>query len=650
MVISLAADSAGTVYLGTNDGHLFASEDRGADWDLRGRVGTRTDAVVAQLAAPPMGGRELFAAVWFREAGAGGGVFRSADGGRTWQPSGLEGEAVRALEFAARRANTLVAGTRSGVFRSEDSGRTWERISPAGDPELRNVDSVAMDPANPQIIYAGTYHLPWKTTDGGKSWHSISVGLIDDSDIMSLRVDAANASRVYLSACSGIYRSDNRGDLWTKLQGIPYSARRTQAIVQDPGHPAALYAATTEGLWITRDTGESWERTTPRDWVVNGVVVLPRKEDSPARVIIGTEAQGVLVSEDAGKTFTPSNRGFDHQIVKQLVADSRDAAHLLLLLEPSGGRLLESRDAGSTWVPLHDSAGTRSVVAAWTVDRIDRLYASPWGWMTQLSDGTLWLYSEKSSAWQPWIPIEAAGRVTGAIGTRGSRASRRLRVAPGDALAFSANDTFLPESPGIARCNRIGACALLPGMAQTSKVSSIWASLDGQFLLVSTAGKLALSRDGGRSTVWRDLPAGTRDVNGMWRDSSAESVLFLATERGLYYSRDFAQHWMLSQGGLPQGVIEQVLRGRDYFLATLADGGVYASRDGFGNWSRLDEDGERGRVNGLGETRPGQFIIGSASEGVLRWDNTPASASAGHTQGSSLEPDCREPCKKSRRR
>lgn len=349
MVISLAADLSGTLYLGASDGHIFSSEDRGARWELRGRVGQRTDGVIAQLAADPQEPHRLFAAVWFREVGAGGGVFRSDDGGAIWQSAGLQGEAVRALEFAPSDPALLVAGTRSGVFRSLDSGRTWERISPADNPELRNVDSVAVDPTDSQIIYAGTYHLPWKTTDGGKTWKSIAAGLIDDSDIMSMRVDAANPARIYISACSGIYRSEDRGEVWTKLQGIPYAARRTQAIVQDPQSPHVLYAATTEGLWVTRDAGENWERTTPKEWVVNGVAVLPPKGTNVGRVLIGTEAQGVLASVDAGKTFVAANHGFTHPVAKQLAGDPRDAAHLLLLLERNCGELLESRDAGKNW-------------------------------------------------------------------------------------------------------------------------------------------------------------------------------------------------------------------------------------------------------------------------------------------------------------
>ena len=74
-------------------------------------------------------------------------------------------------------------------------------------------DSLATDPRNPQVIYAGTYHLPWKTIDGGRHWLPIHDGMIDDSDVMSISVDRANPRRLYASACSGIYRSDNAGAL-----------------------------------------------------------------------------------------------------------------------------------------------------------------------------------------------------------------------------------------------------------------------------------------------------------------------------------------------------------------------------------------------------------------------------------------------------
>jgi photosystem II stability/assembly factor-like uncharacterized protein len=621
MVISLAADIGGrTLYLGTSDGHIFASRDRGASWKLQGRVDYRTDAVVAQLAVSPEDPDRVFAAVWFQEAGAGGFVFRSDDGGTTWRASGLQGEAVRALEFAPSQPRTLIAGTRSGVFRSSDAGKTWERLSPPGDPELRNVDSVAVDPANPLLIYAGTYHLPWKTVDGGKTWKPVTAGLIDDSDIMSMRVDAADPARLYLSACSGIYRSENRGEAWTKLQGIPYAARRTQAIVQDPEQPATLYAATTEGLWVTRDSGESWERTTPRDWVVNGVALLPPGNGSSSRVVIGTEAQGLLVSDDAGKNFAESNRGFTHQVARQLVSDPNDGSHLLLVLERGGVELLESRDAGKSWIPLATPAAKGREFRDWSAYRIDRIYGSPWGWMVQLSNSTFWLTRGANTDWHPWVAAVAPMPQMRKKGTSGGPATAATKVATQGALVFSKDKAYLPALQGVVPCNESGKCESPAAFSKAGPPSMLWVSSDDRVIGVVSGGKLGLSQDFGKSASWHDLPAGLSSANAMLWDDAGHSTLFFATNRGLFYSKDAATHWTPVQGGLPAGVVTDVRRTSQGVVAVIEQAGVYVSADAIGNWSRLDQDAERGRINGLVETGPHQLLFGSQSEGLLQWD------------------------------
>src|SRR4029077_18150025 len=173
--------------------------------------------------------------------------------------------------------------------------------------ELRNFDSLAVDPRDPQTIYAGMFHLPWKTSDGGRNWRPIHEGMIDDSDVMSLLIDRANPGRVYASACSGIYRSDDSAAQWKKIQGIPYTARRTYVITQDAKHPASVYAASSEGLWKTSDGGTTWRRTTPQGWVINTVAV---PEGRPGRVVNGTEQLGILSSDDDGEHFQDANAGF----------------------------------------------------------------------------------------------------------------------------------------------------------------------------------------------------------------------------------------------------------------------------------------------------------------------------------------------------
>jgi hypothetical protein len=69
---------------------------------------------------------------------------------------------VRALVRAPSDPDRLVAGTLEGLFGSRDDGRTWQPISPPSHEELRNFDSIAIDPNDADVVYAGTFHLPWK--------------------------------------------------------------------------------------------------------------------------------------------------------------------------------------------------------------------------------------------------------------------------------------------------------------------------------------------------------------------------------------------------------------------------------------------------------------------------------------------------------
>ncbi|HTQ85195.1 MAG TPA: hypothetical protein VMI93_03190, partial [Candidatus Solibacter sp.] len=102
-------------------------------------------------------------------------------------------------------------------------------------------------------------------------------------------------------------------------------------------------------------------------------------------------------------------------------------------------------------------------------------------------------------------------------------------------------------------------------------------------------------------------------------DPAANSTLFLATDGGLYFSSDTAQHWTLSQDGLPAGVVTHVWASASGLVVTLEQGGVYLSPDGRGNWTRLDQDAERSRMNGMVQTNPKQLVFASQSEGVLKW-------------------------------
>ncbi len=262
----------------TSAGQLFLSEDGGNSWALFAHLGPGDDYVLDHVIFDPAHPATIFVAGWSLYNADEGDVFRSDDGGRTWRTlKAVHGKSIRAFSMSPSDPNTLVIGALDGVFRSRDGGETWQRLSPENHAEIKNIESIAIDPLNPDIIYAGTWHLPWKTEDGGASWHSISHGIAFDSDMFSIIVDPKNPSTVYASACSGMYKSMNKAELFKRILGLPHSAMRTRVLKQDPQRPLIVYAGTTGGLWKTVDGGDKWKLVTDDSVIVNDVLVDPSK-------------------------------------------------------------------------------------------------------------------------------------------------------------------------------------------------------------------------------------------------------------------------------------------------------------------------------------------------------------------------------------
>jgi photosystem II stability/assembly factor-like uncharacterized protein len=604
-VISLAAAPDGTVYLGTPDGHVFRSVTRGQPWELRGRVGGRLDGVVQQIVPDAVDRNRVLAAVWFRGS-PGGGVFESSDGGQDWRLAGLAEETVRTLEQSPSAPTVWLAGTRSGVFRSADNARSWQRITPANDPELQNVDSVAVDPEDPETIYVGTYHLPWKTTDGGKTWNAIGAGMIDDSDIMSLRIDVHNRQRIFSSACSGIYRSEDAGLSWTKLQGIPYSSRRTQQIVQDPDDPRTLYAATTEGLWVTGDYGETWKRVTSREMNTYSVAVLPGPQGHV--VLAGVAAEGVLRSEDGGHSFAAWNAGFLHRVLFALGADPADPGHLLARVEGSAAMLVETRDGGKSWAQL-SAAAPRKTVA--------RIFGSRQGWWVSFAEGGLARFDVSTGSWQESrfreLPPPASR-----MGSRSRSAGRAPGLSPqvtavlekGPDTIVSSHDGLWRKEPGGVEFRRLPAEGLPPSVTFLAP-----ASLDA---LVAIAGNELWTSDA-EGPAWKRVASPPGAGVLLWavdRPSRGTLERWLGTQRGIFVCESGGQ-WRLLSNGLPPIASEPPAFNASAGLLAMSNGGLYESADGGSSWWRVDRDSEQGGVGMLIAESSRGFGVASYSEGLL---------------------------------
>jgi len=633
-VISLQADpkDANKIYLGTSDGHVFLSSDQGQHWSLLSRIGSGQDDVITHILVDPRDSKRLYASTWTLYSG-GGGVYRSDDSGRSWKLIGLGKETVRALAQAPTNPKLFVAGSLTGVYRSNDDGNTWEKITPTGHEDLRNFDSLAFDPKDSNTIYAGTYHLPWKTTDGGKTWTNIKAGMIDDSDVMTMIVDPANPSNVHATACSGIYRSVDAGQNWKRYGGIPFIYRRTQLIRQDPQNPEVLYAGTTSGLWKTTNEGaDQWKRMTPLDWVVNAILIDPR---NPQRIIIGTERQGVQITENGGSTFAAANTGFHHQHVLDVAIDREHPDHALVVLTFDTNAFLATKNGGASWTTLGPGLKRTDV---------KHVYSMPTGWWASLANGGLMKYDETTNKWVkaglfvPEAPaaVAQASAKTTAKGKKAASAPVAKKPLPKkvvpqqlafqvNELTYGGNKWFAATTGGVLVSTDKGATWKLAASEALVKspAQSLEASNDGSQVWAVSQKNLLYSVDGGAH--WEAKELSFASAGNLRLRRMDDENLFITTNMGLYISRDAGRNW--NRADIRDLQFQDAAGAGTARLVALQRRGLVASFDSGKTWQRVSDPLAEGYFPLVRANNSGSLFAVSATEGLFTLEAGSRSAS-----------------------
>lgn len=633
-VISLAADpnNISKLYLGTADGHVFTSSDEGGHWQLLSRIGTGQDDVITHIIVDRRDANRLYASTWALYSG-GGGVYRSDDAGRSWNIIGLPHETVRALAQSPLDAKIFLAGSLTGVYRSNDDGASWERITPAHHDDLRNFDSVAFDPKDANVYYAGTYHLPWKTANGGKDWFPVVKGMIDDSDVMSIIVDPANPESVHATACSGIYHSTNGGVQWVKYQGIPNVFRRTQLIRQDPANPTVFFAGTTSGLWKTVND-KDFKRVTPGDWIINALIIDPKNTQ---KLIIGTEREGVQVSNDGGITFTSSNTGFQHQHISDVAMDREHPERALVVLTFDNDAFLATKDGGNSWTTL--GPGLKRT-------ELRHVYAAPTGWWASMTNGGWSKYDDTTHKWVRaglYVPDPTAAPAAKAATKGKKNAVAAKPVAPKQAetklaaflvndMAFG-NDTWYAATAGGVLISKdrgttwksAGTDPLVRKPAQSVEIAS-----DGNQVWSIAERNLLYSNDKG--ATWEAKELAFAAAGNLKLHRVDDTTLFITTNMGLYGSRDAGRSWNRSE--VRDLSFQSVAGNGNALVVSLQKHGLLASFDGGKSWQRMDDPLTQGYFPVIRTRRDGSLVAVSATEGMLSLD--PNARSASSSTGSGL--------------
>jgi photosystem II stability/assembly factor-like uncharacterized protein len=381
----------GRVYLGTARGNFYGSEDNGETWRALRPGRPFPGFVVASLVADP----DVPDRLWAGLAGQNGGAIfaRSDNRGADWTilTQWTRSVAARGVALSPKLPDgtrRIAIGGDDGVRLSSDGGSTWE-VSGEDVPGLWRVESVAFDPQDPRVLYAGTWRLGFRTKDGGKTWKKIDEGMVLDSTIYSWDFsENGSAKEIWVSTCGWVYRTQNGGDTWTRFKE-GFTNRRSHSVRADPKRPGTFYAATVGGLHRSQDGGERWARVTRESMVVTALELDPRS----GRLLIGTEGEGVFWSDDGGASFGQGSVGLAEGRIPDVVPDPDDPARVFFYRAYAGEEtgVWEAREKRVRRVSrglLPAEASLASLKDG--LDRVVLLLASANGVLVSDDGGMLW--------------------------------------------------------------------------------------------------------------------------------------------------------------------------------------------------------------------------------------------------------------------
>ena len=618
------------ILLGTSSGELFESHDAGANWSRLAHLGADDAYVLDHIVFHPTDSKIIYVAAWnVDDPNVKGEVFVSHNGGHSWESlPGMHDRSIRSFAMAPNNPKILVAGTLDGVYRSEDAGKNWQRISPEGHADIKNIESLAVDAQNPDVIYAGTFHLPWKTMDGGRTWQHMKQGIVDDSDVFSIIIDYSNNSNIYLSACSGIYKSESAGAQFSKVQGMPFSARRTRMLHQDPSNPSVVYAGTTEGLWKTADAGKSWKRVTAPNIIVNDISVDPR---NPSHVVLATDGRGVLMSEDGAATFTSANHGFVHRRVEALLNDQRDAGTIYagVVNDKEFGGVFVSHDGGAHW--KQDSMGLngRDVFVLRQASNGDLLAGTNNGMFARSSGSATWhpmndvVIEKKITRTVKATPKAKARRVTTVSTVRSTLTGRVSDIFVNGKKWYAATSQGLFMSETEGRSWHGG-----PVQGNSSFIS---VRANSEIIVAASLYKIVASVDGGSTWYQAKTPYGVAVIHSV--AIGPDSNIWVAAREGAFRSGDGGEHWNQVMNGLPQMNLASITNDRGgRLLATAVSAELYESSDSGRTWHSMNAGWKVRSVLPTAErllaTTPYEGIVAQpATEAAARNGSRPAGGS-----------------------
>ena len=635
--------------LGSTGGGVWRTTDGGASWqNLSDRYFRRSS--VGALAIAPSDPQVLYAGMGecgFRSNVTGGdGVYRSRDGGRSWVHLGLaETQNIGRIRvhpadpdrlYVAALGHRFGPNPERGVYRSADGGHSWEQVLERGD--AAGAVDLAMDPSNPRILYAALWEARrypwgcvtgghesgiWKSTDGGETWADLRAapGLPRGTiGRIAVCVSPVRPDRLYALIAApergGVYRSNDGGAHWTWMNNDPNFMVRgwyETHIVADPLDPDTVWLPNRK-LWKSTDGGRTFAQLNTSYWDQHDLWIDPR---DPRHLVLGNDG-GAAISLDGGASWSSVFNQPTAELY-HIAADTRVPYRIYTAQQDNSTLSLPSRsDRGPiSEMDWYDVGGGESGHIQVRPDDPEVVFASDLaGGITRYDHRTLALrdisvWPEETSGWPPealpyrwnWsLPLLLSRHAPGVLYAAGNRLFRTadeghswepispdLSRRDAEALAFA-------RQPDPAHWRENGEdhdYATIASLAEGIVPGVLWAGSDD--------GVLSLTRDEG--ATWRavtppDLPpfawcaieASPHRPGGAYLAASRHRLDDFRPY--LYRTEDYGESWRAIAGGIPEDQFVRVVRAdpeRAGLLYCGTEAGAFFSPDDGARWLPLQE-------------------------------------------------------------
>ena len=324
-----------TFYFGSVGGGLWKSQNAGRTWTPI--FDSTNVASIGAIGIAPSNPNLIYVGTGeadMRDSIAfGNGVYKSSDAGKTWQHIGLENtkQIGRIIVdpknpntvFVAALGNVYAPNPDRGVYRSHDGGATWQKVLFKND-DVGAID-LAFDPVDSKIVYATLWNVrrpPWfiyapangpgagifKSIDGGSTWKEISEGIpLEGRGHIGISVAASNRNRLYAvvdAKDGGVFTSNDAGATWTRLSSDKRLWDRGwyfEKVTADPKNADVVYVMNTS-TYRSTDAGKTWTaiKGAPGGDDYHQLWINP---DDPKRMIVASD-QGAVVSVDGAVTWS----------------------------------------------------------------------------------------------------------------------------------------------------------------------------------------------------------------------------------------------------------------------------------------------------------------------------------------------------------